>query len=249
VKEQGRYRVRKEVRELVMFAPHDVLKDTPFSRLDLITCRNLLIYLKRDAQERVFDIFHFACGLAVDVSGKLGKHRRCALAVRAARQAKPALRQARRRAARLENPRVADSLVAAHNRAASRAARRAACATESARNGTSQWSAIRGATTPDDGNGTTGERRALLFGDLHLRLLEEYAPPSVIVNENYDIAHLSEHVGRFLQIAVASVDEPFESRASRATDRITNGAFRAVKDSSRYPFPRVPLNEKARRER
>jgi two-component system CheB/CheR fusion protein len=60
VKEQGGYRVRKEVRELVLFAPHNVLKDPPFSRLDLITCRNLLIYLERSVQRQVFELFHYA---------------------------------------------------------------------------------------------------------------------------------------------------------------------------------------------
>src|SRR5207248_1266309 len=53
------YKVRRELREMVLFARHDLLKDSPFSRLDLISCRNLLIYLNRDAQRRVFDIFHF----------------------------------------------------------------------------------------------------------------------------------------------------------------------------------------------
>ena len=60
LRDQGRYRIKKEIRELVLFAPHDVLKDPPFSHLDLISCRNLLIYLKRQAQQSVFDIFHFA---------------------------------------------------------------------------------------------------------------------------------------------------------------------------------------------
>src|SRR5437762_932416 len=60
IKEHGGYRVRRELRELVLFAAHDLLKDSPFSRLDLVSCRNLLIYLNRDAQARVFDIFHFA---------------------------------------------------------------------------------------------------------------------------------------------------------------------------------------------
>jgi len=54
------YRVRRELREMVLFAQHDLLKDSPFSRLDLISCRNLLIYLNRDAQKRAFEIFHFA---------------------------------------------------------------------------------------------------------------------------------------------------------------------------------------------
>src|SRR6185295_19687055 len=60
VKEHSGYKVRREVREIVLFAQHDLLKDSPFSRLDLISCRNLLIYLNRDAQQRVLEIFHFA---------------------------------------------------------------------------------------------------------------------------------------------------------------------------------------------
>ncbi|WP_218022974.1 chemotaxis protein CheB, partial [Calidithermus terrae] len=60
VKDGGNYRVRKEVRDLVLFAPHNVLRDPPFSRLDLVVCRNLLIYLNRDMQERVLELFHFA---------------------------------------------------------------------------------------------------------------------------------------------------------------------------------------------
>jgi two-component system CheB/CheR fusion protein len=60
VRDHGRYRVRKEIREKVLFAAHDVLKDSPFSRCDLISCRNLLIYLTGPAQAQLFDVFHFA---------------------------------------------------------------------------------------------------------------------------------------------------------------------------------------------
>ena len=59
-KEHRGYRVRRELREAVLFAPHDVLKDPPFSRVDLVSCRNFLIYLNRDAQKSALDIFHFA---------------------------------------------------------------------------------------------------------------------------------------------------------------------------------------------
>ena len=45
---------------MVLFAPHNVIRDPPFSHLDLISCRNLLIYLNRAAQERVIETFHFA---------------------------------------------------------------------------------------------------------------------------------------------------------------------------------------------
>src|SRR3954468_3853884 len=60
VRDHGRYRVRKEIREKVLFAAHNVLRDPPFSRCDLVSCRNLLIYLNAEAQKTVFDTFHFA---------------------------------------------------------------------------------------------------------------------------------------------------------------------------------------------
>lgn len=55
-----RYFVRKAVRDVVLFAPQDLVRDTPFSKLDLVLCRNLLIYFKPELQERVLRIFHFA---------------------------------------------------------------------------------------------------------------------------------------------------------------------------------------------
>ncbi|HZJ09425.1 MAG TPA: chemotaxis protein CheB [Trueperaceae bacterium] len=54
------YRVKPELRESVLFAPHNVLLHPPFSRLDLISSRNLLIYLERDVQTDVADLFHYA---------------------------------------------------------------------------------------------------------------------------------------------------------------------------------------------
>ncbi len=59
-KEGNSYRVLPELRSSVVFTVQDVLADPPFSRLDFISCRNLLIYLSREAQEKVITIFHFA---------------------------------------------------------------------------------------------------------------------------------------------------------------------------------------------
>ena len=56
----GTYRIKKALRETIVFASQNVLGDPPFSRLDLITCRNLLIYLSPEAQQRVIALFHFA---------------------------------------------------------------------------------------------------------------------------------------------------------------------------------------------
>jgi len=59
-KEDHSYRVSPELRASVVFTVQDVLADPPFSRLDLISCRNLLIYLGLEAQAKVVSLFHFA---------------------------------------------------------------------------------------------------------------------------------------------------------------------------------------------
>jgi two-component system, chemotaxis family, CheB/CheR fusion protein len=56
------YQVSPDLRQLVVFAPHNVMKDAPFTRMHLISCRNLLIYLRPDVQRSVLSLFHF--GLA-----------------------------------------------------------------------------------------------------------------------------------------------------------------------------------------
>ncbi len=58
-KDDSNYRVKKELRELVVFAPQNVLQDPPFSRLDICTCRNLLIYLEPEIQRRILSLLHF----------------------------------------------------------------------------------------------------------------------------------------------------------------------------------------------
>ena len=59
-RDQGGYRVRHELRELVLFAPQNLLKDPPFSKIDLISCRNVLIYMQRSAQKQLLELFHYA---------------------------------------------------------------------------------------------------------------------------------------------------------------------------------------------
>lgn len=53
------YQVSQDLRQLIVFAPHDVTKDAPFTKMHLITCRNLLIYLEPAAQQTVLSLFHF----------------------------------------------------------------------------------------------------------------------------------------------------------------------------------------------
>ncbi|HIG31423.1 MAG TPA: chemotaxis protein CheR [Verrucomicrobiales bacterium] len=58
--DDGQFRIKKLIREMLVFAPQNVIKDPPFTKLDLISCRNLLIYLGQDLQKRLLPIFHYS---------------------------------------------------------------------------------------------------------------------------------------------------------------------------------------------
>jgi two-component system CheB/CheR fusion protein len=59
-KEDGGYRVRKEIREMVIFAPQNLIMDPPFTKLDFLSCRNLLIYLAPEMQKKLMPLFHYS---------------------------------------------------------------------------------------------------------------------------------------------------------------------------------------------
>jgi len=172
VKEGDAYRVRREIRETVLFAQHNFIKDPPFSRLDLVSCRNVLIYLNQVAQERVTETFHFALkpgaflflggSESVDGTGDLYAPVNKDYHIFQSRQVRP-------RAYPLP-----DSFPTFH--------------IHRSRNYSSQ----QGPDTP------AAER--ITFSDLHQRLLEQYAPPSIVINEEYDIVHLSDSAGKYLQV-------------------------------------------------
>jgi chemotaxis methyl-accepting protein methylase len=59
-KEGQSYRVRSEIREMVIFSPHSLIMDPPFTKLDFLSCRNLLIYLAPEMQKKLFPLFHYS---------------------------------------------------------------------------------------------------------------------------------------------------------------------------------------------
>jgi two-component system CheB/CheR fusion protein len=170
IKEGDNYRIRREVRETIMFAIHNFLKDPPFSHLDLVSCRNVMIYLNRVAQERATETFHFALKPAGFLF--LGSS---------------------------ESVDGATDLYANYNREnhifqSRQATARAYPIPESI----PKFNIIKPQTSSLEQENKILER--ISFGDLHQQLLEEYAPPSLVVNEEYDIVHVSERAGRYLQI-------------------------------------------------
>jgi len=60
IKEEKGYRVRKEIREMIIFAPQNLVMDPPFTKLDILCCRNLLIYLTAEVQKKLIPLFHYS---------------------------------------------------------------------------------------------------------------------------------------------------------------------------------------------
>jgi two-component system CheB/CheR fusion protein len=179
------YRVRRELREMVLYAVHDVLKDSPFSRLDLISCRNLLIYLNRDAQLRAFDIFHFALrsggrlflGTSESVDdakqlfGPIDKKHRIYASLATLRTGLP-LPSGPSTLSRALSPKEPEP-----------------CATSSK------------PAPPPTPAPLESRHERLSWSELHLKLIERFGPPSLVINDAHDILHLSVSAGPFLQFA------------------------------------------------
>jgi two-component system, chemotaxis family, CheB/CheR fusion protein len=60
IKEESGFRVNNTIREMIVFAPHNVIKDPPFTKMDLLFCRNLLIYMEADLQKKLMNLFHYS---------------------------------------------------------------------------------------------------------------------------------------------------------------------------------------------
>ena len=56
----GNYRIQKSIRDMIVFSEQDIIKDPPFSKLDLLSCRNVLIYMDRELQKKLIPLFHYA---------------------------------------------------------------------------------------------------------------------------------------------------------------------------------------------
>ncbi|MDF9799625.1 PAS domain S-box-containing protein [Catalinimonas alkaloidigena] len=165
-KEDGGYRIRKELRELVIFTPHNLLGDPPFSRIDLIVCRNLLIYLQRDVQRDVFELFHYS--LRPDGTLVLGSSEH------------------------LEST----DLFRAENKELSIYAKRNVAGPEPR---LPVFPTVHTRFPPEP----SGEREqtSLPYGALHQKMVERYGPPSILLSPDYQVMHVSENAGRYLQIS------------------------------------------------
>ena len=170
--EGNHYRVRREVRDVVLFTHHSVLRDAPFSRLDLITCRNLLIYLEREIQNTVFDIFHYS--LKPGGFLFLGSSESIDSAHEFFQTVDKTHRIYRTKPWNREYPHI-PSL---------------------------PWSVRTPEHTELYSQPHAPRLQSTMelprLADDHAKGLEEHAPPSVLIDEKYAILHVSETAGRFL---------------------------------------------------
>jgi two-component system CheB/CheR fusion protein len=161
------YRIKRELREMVLFAHHNLLKDPPFSHLDLISCRNVLIYLNRAIQERVVETFHFALrpgGYLFLGTSESPDSANTNLFLRL--DANAHVYESRTATSRLAIP-LADAPLIVPKLPARAEPR------------------LQDRISP---------------ADLHQRVLEQYAPPSVIVTADYTVVHISDQAGKYLQV-------------------------------------------------
>ncbi|MEO5916528.1 MAG: chemotaxis protein CheB [Luteolibacter sp.] len=184
-KDNGGYRVRRAIRESILFAHHDLLKDSPFSRLDLVSCRNLLIYLNRNAQAKAFDIFHFALRPSgyLFLGSSESAEDASNLFIQKDKRNRVYTRRTTHRIG-LSVPTGAATLSFAYkNRLKG--------------NGTN--SDLQQVASADKDPAAPAVARESL-STLHQKLIEAAAPPSVVITREYDVVHISDEATEFLQI-------------------------------------------------
>jgi two-component system, chemotaxis family, CheB/CheR fusion protein len=170
VREGEDYRVRRELRDGLLFTVHNILRDPPFSVVDLVSCRNLLIYLNRMAQDRVMDLLHFS----LRPGGYLF------LGASELVTSLDELFSVVDKDHRIARSRTVPRRFAAFSR---------------------DLSGIAGVPTapaPAREEVTAPVHQLLHPLEIHQRLLEEYGPPSIVIDEEYDIVHMSPHAGKYL---------------------------------------------------
>ncbi|MEZ4867481.1 MAG: chemotaxis protein CheB [Caldilineaceae bacterium] len=209
-KEQGGYRVKRELRDSVLFAAHNLLKDPPFSRLDLISCRNVLIYLQRAVQQQLFELFHYA----------LVPNGHLLLGSAETADSSPLFRDVNRRCSIFRRADVEPDVVRLPSLPVI-------------------VSPVRflPETSPSLSRGPTPAE------SLHIRLLEQCAPPRLVVNANYTIVYFSEGVTRYLrQPRGAPTNQVLQRVHTELRTELTTALYRAFEHGEASESKAIPVH-------
>ncbi|SDE87760.1 two-component system, chemotaxis family, CheB/CheR fusion protein [Massilia sp. PDC64] len=168
-RDENRYQIRKAVRDRILFAVHNLLRDPPFSRIDLISCRNLLIYLNRDIQQRVLETFHFA----LKPGGYLF------LGSSESAESVDELFVPVDKKNRIYRSRASVRTLPYHR---------------------AQHTAPAHLNLPEPRALAAAARRQASLADVHQRALAQFAPPSVVVDLDHNVVHMSERAAQYMRL-------------------------------------------------
>ena len=213
VEDPGGYRVCNEIREMVIFAQHNIIADPPFTKLDLLSCRNLMIYLESALQNKLIELFHYSLNkegflvlgnaetvgpgvdLFVPISGKSRIYRRLDAIARSLPLGFPAAFQSYKKSAgpgELENGRHLSG--------------------------------------PD------------LQSEVEKLVLERYAPAAVLVTDQGDMLYFSGKTGKYLEPASGKPSLNLFSMAREGLSQVLNETFhRAVREKINTSIKHVKL--------
>jgi len=215
--EDSTYRICKEIREMAVFAPQNVIKDPPFTKLDLISCRNLLIYLDSELQRLLLPIFHYA--LKADGLLLLGPSESTG--------------QFNDRLETLDKKwkiyRRKDAAAVAYT------------TPELPTSTTTVNKPLKGNAAMTDPNDPAAKNPKQLSAIIERCLLEELCPASVVANERGDVIYVHGHTGKFLELAkglagtnvLDMARKGLEHELASAIRRVAAGAGRADKKNVR----------------
>lgn len=212
-KEDGSYRIKREIRDLVVFATHNLLTDAPFTKLDMLSCRNLLIYLDHKAQHKLLPLFHYALKpnglLFLGTSETVGGFERLFTPVD--------------RKGKLFRRTVEPSTLPHLER--------------------SPGGAMRGTIATHAGTGAALPAvRPLALADLMQQVLvAQYAPAAVVINGQGEVVYIHGHTGAYLEPApgppthhlIEMVREGLQRELAVALQRATGGEDEVVRRNIR----------------
>src|SRR5277367_4050191 len=205
-KGENGYRVSKMIRDMCIFAQHNVVNDPPFSRMDLICCRNLLIYLEPILQNKVISLFHYALGpsgfLLLGNSEGLG--------------ATTGLFAVEDRTQKIFSRKGGNAQQGGNLSADARTHRR-------------MYDPVHSPAKPQDSiwNYTEAQK------EFDRQLLTEYAPATVFVNEEMEILHTRGGVNRYLKLAPGRASLSLMKMAGEGLlIELRNAISRAKKDNA-----------------
>jgi two-component system CheB/CheR fusion protein len=204
VREVGSHVVSKDIRDLCVFSSHNVIRDPPFSRIDLISCRNLLIYLTAATQDRLLPVFHYALNpngfLFLGNSENVTQH------------------------SDLFSP------VDRRNRLFQRLDRRTVrIGYLTSLTGDAMARAAAGGTGQrDPANAVVSLRRAV-----DLRVLERFAPAHVVVNGAGEVLHFSARTGKYLEPAPGQPSQRLLEMARKGLRLDLRAALKEARETRR----------------